>query len=332
VHTRSARRLVAAVVVLVMGGEAAAVEEQLLAGSRLALRTGRAGEHLVLVARDDVVAPLPGGSEDPTLVGAVVDVSNPRTGERARFHAPAADWTVNATGTRFRFRNAARRGPGAEIQAVVIRHRRRLKISTRALGITLDEDSQHALSVVVTTGTRRYCLLFGGRIGKDRPGRFVARNAPAPPACPTPPPIAGTTTTTVRQPPRPTTTLGAPAPTTTSTTAPSSTTTRPAGARTTTSTRRPPTSTSTTTTVRPTTVRPTSTSTSTRPPRPTTSSTTPPPTTTSTSPPPPTTSTTLRPCGRRGLFCGGACPPGERCRGLFVCACRPGGGRGDESD
>src|SRR5262245_18716849 len=145
-------------------------EDERIAGSKLMLHEGDGGEHLVVVAREGIVAPLPGGEEDPTIVGAVLEIGNPRTGEWARFETPASDWSINALGTVFRFKNSHVKGPGSEVRALVIKHLRRLKISTRALGITLDEQAQHALSVVLATGTRRYCLLFGGTIGKDKPG------------------------------------------------------------------------------------------------------------------------------------------------------------------
>jgi hypothetical protein len=260
-----------------------------LAGSKLVVRQSADEERLVLVARADVLAPLPGGTEDPTLVGGEVEIGNPNTGERSRFVTSARDWQINSLGTIFRFRNHLETGPGSEVRTIVIKNRRQLKISARALGITLDEEAQRVLSVVVRTGTRRYCFLFGGKIGKDKPGRFVAHKAPAPATCPTP--IAGATTTTTSRPPG----------------------TRP------TSTTRPPattTSTSTSATVLPTTSTSTSSSSSsTQPSVPTTSSTSVPSTS--------TTSTTEASCSFRGNSCKGRCPAGRRCGPLFeqLCIC-----------
>src|SRR5262249_54144541 len=42
----------------------------------------------------------------------------------------------------------------------------------------------------------RYCALFGGTIVHDEPGRFIARNAPAPLVCPTSTTTTTTTTST----------------------------------------------------------------------------------------------------------------------------------------
>lgn len=185
-------------------GPAGGIEDTLSART-LALREGRQKARLVLVADTSIVAPLPGTGEDPTLLGALLDVGNPRTGESARLTAPASGWSVNVLGTVFRFRAAARGAPG--IRSIVIRHGRRLKLKATAVGITLDEPAQGVVAVVLTTGTRRYCMLFGGDVRRDEPGKFAAWNAPAPSACPGPADTVTTTTTssTVAPPQAPTT-------------------------------------------------------------------------------------------------------------------------------
>jgi hypothetical protein len=315
-----------AILLLLAPLAAARADEQYLSGSKLVLTKKPVVEHLVLRTRDDVVAPLPASTEDPTLVGGALEIGNPGSGERAAFTTSAQNWTVNALGTVFRFRNDRETGPGSEVRAILIRHQRELKISTRALGITLDEQAQGALSVVLRTGTRRYCFLFGGKIGKDKPGRFVAHNAPAPSAC-LETIVAATTTTTSRPPgTRPTSTSVTSSTSVTNSTSSTSTTQSPIPS---TSTTKPPTATTTTSTIRPTT------SSTTQPPATTTSTSPAPSTTSSTAEPPPTTSTssttvaststttsTVRPCGRRGNSCNGACPLGLTCAVVLdVCAC-----------
>ena len=168
--------------------------DETISGGSLALRQGRQKAQLVLVAHTPIVAPLPGTSEDPTLRGAVLDIGNPATGEWARLVAPASGWSVNALGTVFRFRAPAR-GPSG-IRSLVIRHGRRLKLRASAVGITLDEPTQGGLAVSLASGTRRYCMVFGGTVRRDEPGKFAARNAPAPSACPVPGTTISTTTTT----------------------------------------------------------------------------------------------------------------------------------------
>lgn len=213
---------------------ARAIEDP-ISGRTLALHQGPQKAKLVLVADTPIVAPLPGTGEDPTLRGALLEIANPRTGESARLAAPASGWSVNALGTVFRFRAASRSGPG--IRSLVIRHGRRIKLKASAVGITLDEPAQGVVAVTLTTGTRRYCMLFGGNVRRDEPGKFAARNAPAPSACPG---LADTVTTT-------TSSTVVPPPTTSTTTKsslPATTTTAP---RRTSTTRRATTSTSTTT-------------------------------------------------------------------------------------
>jgi hypothetical protein len=185
--------------------------DETISGGSLALRQGRQKAQLVLVAHAPIVAPLPGTSEDPTLRGAVLDIGNPATGEWARLVAPASGWSVNALGTVFRFRGPAR-GPSG-IRSLVIRHGRRLRLKASAVGITLDEPAQGGLAVSLASGTRRYCMVFGGTVRRDEPGKFAARNAPAPSACPVPGTTIPTTTTTATS-----STLAAAPPRSTSTT------------------------------------------------------------------------------------------------------------------
>jgi hypothetical protein len=288
---------------------AGAVEDELLPGTTLALRqVPKKSEHLVVVVRASLPAPLPGGTDDPRLTGARVEIGNPATGEWARLDAPPAGWSVNRVGTLFRFRNASPKDRRDQPVAIVIRHGKRLKIVGRAIGISLDETTQQRLAVVVTSGTRRYCLVFGGKIRRDEPGRFVARAAPVPASCPAPSeaptPPTSTTSSTRPRPGRATTTsttsttattpIGVPGPTTSST-APSGTTSSTASL---------PGSSSSTTTPSPTV---TSTSTASLPPPSTTTTTS----TSSTAPPP------GDPCDDLNIP-GGHRPGPGRCRVWFI--------------
>ena len=325
---------------------AARAETQLLAGKRLAILQAPARERLVLVSRDALVAPLPGGSEDPTLLGATLDIGNPRTGEWVRFTIPATGWTLNALGTVFRYEGGKPHVVPGSVRELVIRHGKRLKVSASAAGLTLNEAKQGGLAVELTTGSRRYCMMFGGSsVKRDEPRRFAARNAPAPSSCPVYPVVTSTTSTSTSLPRASTTTSttrpaqqvstststsstiagtvtsttettsstsstssSAPRPTTTSSTAQPSTTI--ATTSTTTST-----SSSSSSSVGPTTSTSTSSSSSTSTSRSSTSTST---TSTSTSS---TTSTTGYTCTGFALFCGGTCPPGATCVGGLITAC-----------
>ena len=221
-------RVAALVALLACAGPAAALEDELLPGTTLALRQGRKGDRLLIVARASIAAPIPGGTDDPRLTGARVDIGNPITREWARLDAPAGGWSLNEVGTLFRFRNGSLKDRLDEPLRVVIRHGKRIKIVGRALGITLDEPAQQLLAVILTAGSRRYCLLFGGTLRRDEPGHFVAHAAPVPDGCFTaelPAQTTSTTTTTTIVPGLPgssttSTTMKTLPPTTTSTTLP----------------------------------------------------------------------------------------------------------------
>ena len=224
-------RVVALLALLASARPAAALEDELLPGTTLALRQGRKAERLLIIARASIPAPIPGGTDDPRLTGARVEIGNPSTREWARLDAPAAGWSLNDVGTLFRFRNTSPKDRRDEPLAVVIRHGKRIKIVGHALGLTLDEPAQRRLAVVLTSGSRRYCLLFGGKLRRDEPGRFVAHAAPVPDACleaKLPAQTTSTTTTTTTTIPglpggsstSTTSTMKALPPTTTSTTLP----------------------------------------------------------------------------------------------------------------
>lgn len=190
-------RVAALVALLACASPAAALDDELLPGTTLALRQGRKGQRLLIVARASVPAPIPGGTDDPRRTGARVEIGNPITREWARLDAPAAGWSLNELGTLFRFRNASPKERLYEPLRAVIRHGKRIKIVGRALGITLDEPAQQRLAVILTTGTRRYCLVFGGTLRRDEPGHFVAHAAPVPDGCLTAELPAQTTSTTI---------------------------------------------------------------------------------------------------------------------------------------
>jgi len=337
---------------------AARAETQLLAGKRLAILQAPARERLVVVSRDALIAPLPGGSEDPTLLGAALDVGNPRTGEWVRFTIPANGWTLNALGTVFRYEGGKPHVVPGSVRELVIRHGKRLKVKATAAGLTLNEATQGGLAVVLTTGSRRYCMMFGGSsVKRDQPRRFAARNAPAPSACPVYALATSTTTTSTSLPRASTTssttrpaqevststststTIGGTVTSTTETPAPSSSTSSSAPIPTSTSSTAGPPSTILTTT----TTTSTSTSSSSSSLAPSTSSSTSTSssssststsassssttsrsttstsvTSTSTSS---TTSTTGYTCSGFALFCGGTCPPGATCIGGLITAC-----------
>ena len=156
---------------------------QLVLGTRLALADAAdpARRRLSWTTRDRSLAALI-GDDRPTVAGASLLVVNPHTGETATLDMPAAGWTAVGYGFRYSDRTHAR-GP---VTRAIVKFGRIAKVVASRAGITftLDEAQQGSLGAVLTSGGRRYCTLFGGSVKVDRPGRFVATKAPAPPACP----------------------------------------------------------------------------------------------------------------------------------------------------
>jgi hypothetical protein len=154
-----------------------------IAGKRLTMRDvpGRA-RTLRVVAEDESILPnARGGAGDPTISGATFVVENPDTGERATVDLPASGWRVRRTRTpgsgRYLFRGS---GPCRSLRV----QPGGWKASCADLGFTLDEPSQGRLVVrLAVTDGPRWCVAFGGVLAADVPGRFDAREAPAPVAC-----------------------------------------------------------------------------------------------------------------------------------------------------
>ncbi len=182
------------VTALCVPGTPACATDVPVAGRRLRLRDRAqrpSARRLTLEARDPaIVVPAAGGGGDPTVAGAVVDLLNPASGERQTIALPAAGWRRVSDGWRYRDGRAAL-GPCA--QAFVRAGRWKVECRGAGVAVTLDEPSQGALAGALTFGTERvYCARFGGivetdaGIGASPRGQFVARDAPAPIACPLP--------------------------------------------------------------------------------------------------------------------------------------------------
>src|SRR5262245_50152546 len=162
-------------------------------GTRLTLRASSTHQHLTFVVRGGFTLPTPGSGDDPTVGGATLQIFNANTGETSTLDLPSAHWTRNKPGTLFRYRDPEETEPGKVTFGVLGRS---VRISGRNIGVTLDEFRQHAMAVILTTGSLRYCALFDdGSVRLDGTGIFSARKASAPVGCPVPP--TTTTSTTV---------------------------------------------------------------------------------------------------------------------------------------
>ncbi|HYC53853.1 MAG TPA: hypothetical protein VEL28_02830, partial [Candidatus Binatia bacterium] len=203
----------------------ASAEDVSSPGRKLSMKSTDSSQALALTASDAAVpAPARGGDEDPTLTGASLTVRNPQTGESSTFILPAALWSASSTGDSYKFKNPQAPAGASPVRAARIKAGS-LKVKARSTGITLDEASQGSVALSLASGTLRVCVRFGGDVTRDEPGRFSARNAPAPQSCDDGPATTSTTTTlatTTTTSQDPTTTLP-----TTTTTVPVTTTTLP---------------------------------------------------------------------------------------------------------
>jgi hypothetical protein len=172
--------------------EMAAVSTWLLSGKRLSLSdpSGNPARRKITVkSSDPSVGSTPADHPSaPTVSGGFLEIINAVTGEIAAFSLPAALWEGDGTpaGSRgYTYRDTGLvAGPCKKIR---IMNGKRLQMSCKGAQIdfSVDEPSQGGLGIKLTLGTgNRYCMFFGGLILHDETGRFTAKNAPAPAACP----------------------------------------------------------------------------------------------------------------------------------------------------
>jgi hypothetical protein len=170
-----------------------AAVDQLVPGRRLLLSVSASGNQRLLFSGLGAGITAPSSpADDPTLTGASLEV-RAASGEFDTFSMPAGNWSKNAAGTVFRFKNPAAPGGPSEVRLAFLKNGM-VKVTARSLGsITLNEPSQTRFGIVLNSGTTRYCAVFGGTVTRDQPNTFSARNAPPPASCPSP--VVPTTTT-----------------------------------------------------------------------------------------------------------------------------------------
>lgn len=163
--------------------------DQLAPGKKLDVRAAGAKQSVRFSSKGSFTVPTPGSADDPTIGGATFRLVNPTTSESFTFSLPNRHWALSPKGTAYRYRDFALSEPDRVVSAFL--GAGSLKIVIKNTGISLDEPSQGALSLVLASGAVRFCARFDdGAIVKDGPGRFTAKNAVAPTAC------FGVTTTT----------------------------------------------------------------------------------------------------------------------------------------
>jgi hypothetical protein len=149
---------------------------------------------LVFQSRDSAIS---SAGVDPTVDGAIVHVFNSAGGgDSACFNLASARWRRLKRAFRYADPTLA-----ASPVKVALLKRGVLKVVAKGGGPTpityrLGEPSQGSVGALVTSGSTTWCANFGGRVLRDSgtnppnaggKGRFLAKDALAPGACPTPP-------------------------------------------------------------------------------------------------------------------------------------------------
>lgn len=165
-----------------------------IGGASLLIRDepGR-GSEILARARDEAIElPAEGVSGLPTQVGAALTLHNPRTGEMERFELPAEGWVRrDAKGNErdgFVFRGERSLDRGCFVVDLSL-GRLRAHCGGPVAGFTLNEKHQEELALELSVGDGlRYCMRFDDvltdtGVTRKRPGRFEAKQAPAPQGC-----------------------------------------------------------------------------------------------------------------------------------------------------
>jgi hypothetical protein len=146
-----------------------------IAGTKLVIRDRGTSRKVVFVSRDAAAPfPAPGSADDPTGVGVMIDVVTPDA--VASLAVPAGfGWTAG-TGT-YRYSNRLAPDGPSPVRTMTLRQGRVLKVSAKALPLSLAA-SLGSAGIRITTGATRTCAFFGGSsIVSDEPGAFVGRSA-----------------------------------------------------------------------------------------------------------------------------------------------------------
>jgi len=173
----------------------ASAADQPISAAKLVMKRGSNGkEKLAFVSKDPAfLFPAIGGADDPadgTPGGATVELFSANEGP-ATLVMPAGagkpGWSVRAAGrSSFKYANPLSPTGDSPVRAALLKEGKVLKVTSRTVGGLPLATAQGAVGVRITTGSLRSCALFdAATIGKDEPGKFVARNAAAPADCST---------------------------------------------------------------------------------------------------------------------------------------------------
>jgi cysteine-rich repeat protein len=134
-------------------------------------------EKVAFISKDpSALVPAPGGMDDPTVVGAKVDLFSDTEGS-ATFDLPASNWQTGAGGAGYAFVNRTAPDAVSAVKAATLRQGR-IKVVAKAIGLPL-VGLQLGVGVRVRVGSQWNCARFGSvTVVHDTPSKaFTARGA-----------------------------------------------------------------------------------------------------------------------------------------------------------
>lgn len=165
--------------VVVLAGMASAVDVP-VAGGRLAVGMDTRAVRATL--RDPAIA---APFLDPRLAAATLVVNGGAAADQcwAKLVLDPAGWVaIGSDGTRGGYRH---RSASGDVRVAVRPGRIVVVVRRAAWPCTAATGAQRApVAVTLELGATRWCASFGGEVARNAGGRFRARNAPAPAACP----------------------------------------------------------------------------------------------------------------------------------------------------
>ena len=159
--------------------------EQPLGGLKLALRDNVTPARSSFATRSAVEPVALGGpADDPTAAGGSLRVRG--TTFDVTYPLPAANWSlIGKPGQNKGFKYKDPTLAAGPIKTAQVKTGALVKAAGKGAGLTQPLSSDPSpVDVVLTTGTRKYCMQFGGTVTFTADKTFTARNAPAPGSCP----------------------------------------------------------------------------------------------------------------------------------------------------
>ena len=164
--------------------------DQPVFGSKLTLKdnaTNQEKKSLTMQAKDGIV--LGGTGDDPTSAGGTLEVVSEVAGAAFDecYPLPAGNWTVignPADHKGFKYKDSKRlAGP---VKSAQVKADKLIKASGKgsALGFSIGATSPDPVTVILSTGARRYCATFGGETKFTASKSFSAKLADPPASCP----------------------------------------------------------------------------------------------------------------------------------------------------